>query len=138
MSGLYKVSLNKTPFSEWRIDTFNKLPLSCYYFIGAHDPIYYFEEDYFGNPGNYLSFLVGINNSATYNDLPNTYDPYDRMTWGRIDCEKIKKEDREKMAPNTFIVRNTLLVDVKDENLFKGGPSVWFGPDNIQTRTLNE
>ena len=134
--GLFMVSLNKTPFSEWRIDPYREFPLTCWKYVGAHDPIYYFESEYFGNPGNYLTFLVGVNNSATFDDLPRHGDG-EISGWGKIECEDVNKEDRAKMSPNTFIVQSDSIyfgsvIDLDD------GPSVWFGPNNIQTRTLNE
>lgn len=135
MPTMFSVSLNKTPFSKWLIDGNFRL---CYRFLGAHDPVYYFEESYFGNPGHYLTYLVGINNSAPFEDLPREYedDPLYIGDLGSIDCNRVDQNDRERITPNTFIVRGILL-DIKEEDL-KDGPGVWFGPDNIQLRTLNE
>lgn len=138
MSNLFKVSLNKTPFSEWLIG--KDLPLNCYRFIGAHDPIYYFEEHYFGNPGLYLTYLVGINNSASYDGIPRPEDE-SFVHFGSIDCESTRQKDREEITPNTFIVRSDLFggrIGIKEGDFDEKGPGVWYGPDNIQLRTLNE
>lgn len=140
MSNLFKVSLNKTPFTEWRVDPYREYPLSCYFFLGAHDPIYYFEYEYFGNPGLYHSYLVGVNNSAKFDGLPNSSEG-EMRPWGTADCEKVNQDDRRNMTPNTIIVRNTLMeaeLGIDNEVLGKKGPGVWYGPNNIQLRTFNE
>jgi len=134
MEGLFDVSLNKTVFSEWITDNFFEYPHGCFRYLGAHDPLYYFEKNYFGNPGNYLTHLVGINNSAYYKDIPSADDSGPEISLGWVDCGLIDQADRGSLSPNTFVV---LGMDVKTENLEKG-QGVYFGPSNIQLRTLNE
>lgn len=134
--GLFDVSLNKTVFSEWITDKFFELPLGCYRYLGAHDPLYYFEENYFGNPGDYLTYMVGVNNVASFDGIPSTADdpefPFGQRGW--TNCEIIEQTDRERFTPNTFVV---LGMDVQTEDLEKSA-GVYFGPSNIQLRTLNE
>lgn len=136
IKGLFDVSLNKTVFSEWITDKFFEFPHGCYRFLGAHDPLYYFEKNYFGNPGKYLTYLVGVNNAANFDGIPATTDdpesPFGQMGW--INCEVVEQTDRERLTPNTFVV---LGMDVKTEDLEKSA-GVYFGPSNIQLRTLNE
>ncbi len=132
---LFKVILNKTTFSEW-LSLGNQI-LSCYHFLGAHDPLYYFEEAYFGNPGNYLSYVVGINNSGFFIDIPDIIN-YSPPTLGYINCNQINQDDRKLLSPNTFIVRSSLYSEFFRREDINKDPSIYFGPDNIQVRTLNK
>lgn len=136
IEGLFDVSLNKTVFSEWITDKFFELPHGCFRFLGAHDPLYYFEKNYFGNPGKYLTYLVGINNAAYFDGIPGITDdpesPFGQRGW--TNCEIVEQTDRERLTPNTFVV---LGMDVQTEDLEKS-TGVYFGPSNIQLRTLNE
>lgn len=132
MESLFSVSLNKTPFSEWIID--KKFPQSCFRFLGANDPFYYFEQNYFGRPGDYLTYMVGVNNVALFDGIPGTADDpkgLGQMDW--IDCGIVEQTDREKLTPNTFVV---LGVDIEKD--LKKRSSIFFGPDNIQLQALNE
>lgn len=39
-------------------------PRKCYGFIGNTTPSFYFEEYYYGNPGNYQTYLFGLNDAG--------------------------------------------------------------------------
>ncbi|MBU1327288.1 hypothetical protein KKB64_05120 [Patescibacteria group bacterium] len=134
MEGLFDISLNKTPINELSAKSTNK---ECYRFLGAHDPAYYFEKTYFGNPGNYLTYLVGVSNIAWSNKgIPEYFDEKDPYGgWqGTIDCDKVSENYRTTAFPNTFIVW-TDSIPTNEE----GEPSLsFFGPQHIQVRALNE
>lgn len=134
-TGLFKVILNKTTFSEW-LSSGNQ-PLFCYHFLGAHDPVYYFEEAYFGNPGNYMDYAVGVNNSGFYKAIPDIID-YSPPVLGYIKCDQINQDDRKRLSPNTFIVRSSLYPEFFRKEEINKDPFIYFGPNNIQVRTLNE
>lgn len=132
-----EISLNKTPFSEWLGQASELQPLLCYRFTGAHDPFLYFEQAYFGNPGHYLTYLIGINNSAPpREEIPSIKDGYDFSFSGRIQCDSINEEDRVRMSPNTYIVRGMSFIDVHEAT--ENSPVIFFGPDPVLVRTLNE
>ena len=134
MESLFRVSLNKTPFSEWITDKFFELPQSCFRFLGANDPFYYFEQNYFGRPGEYLSYMVGVNNVARFDGIPGTTDDPEglgQMDW--IDCGIVEQTGRERLTPNTFTVLGR---DIEKDLKQRSG--VFFGPSNIQLQTLNE
>jgi len=128
----FKVILNKTPFSEWIAES----PLTCYRFTGAHEPSYYFEEAYFGNPGHYLTYLVGTNTAGYSSEFIPSGD--DGNYFGRTDCNLISKDDRKNFIPNTFIIRGMSFVAIDIPERMEIGHWTFFGPDQIQVRTLNE
>lgn len=132
-----EISLNKSPFSKWLGRVSESQPLLCYRFAGAHDPFLYFEQAYFGNPGHYLTYLVGINNSAPLHEwIPAIKDGYDFSFSSRIQCDAINEEDRVRMSPNTYIVRGMSFIDVHEAT--ENSPGIFFGPENVLVRTLNE
>lgn len=128
--GLYSVTLNKTPFSEWITD--RDTPMSCYEYITAHDPLLYFEERYWGNPSDYQTILVGSSNAALEFNLPRINQ--DQLSYGRVDCGLVSKEDRGRMTPNTFIVKGTMLPSLPEERK----PGVFFGPNSVQMRPFRK
>lgn len=139
--GLFEVSLNKTTFSDFAPESTNR---ACYRFLGAHTPQNYYEEVFFGNPGHYLTYLIGVSNIAWSNKsipdydepLPEKFNPEKNFPgWnGKVDCNKISDDYRKSASPNTFIVWSTEVL--KDE---KGSPQMaFFGPKYTQVRTLNE
>lgn len=127
-----KILLNKTLFSDW-IDNSNP-NLKCYRFIGANNPAYYFEEVYLGNPGLYQTYWVGNNNAAYMSGLPGLKEGYANKLQGQIDCGNIT--NREVTTFNTFMVWGPFFEIPLNE--LEKNPTLYFGVDNIQTRTLNE
>lgn len=132
-----KVVLNKTPFSEWMPN--QERPLACYRYTSAHTLFLYFEEAYFGNPGHYLTYLVGINSSPPY---PIGIPSGDNGNYGgNTDCKTVDRESRARLSPNTYIVRG-LSFPINISNIMSAGedfePGIFFGPDPVQVRTLNE
>ena len=135
LSGQFKVTLNKSTLADYLPD--NEQPLTCYRFLGAHDPVYYFEDNFYGNPGNYLHYLVGVWQGSipdTENYYPNIEKGKIDMSWqGSIDCKFINKEQRNKTVPNSYIVWS-----VPAYANIKTPPIEYFGPNSIQVRTLQD
>ncbi len=145
---LFKVSLNKTPFSEYLSSSEDRYhPQVCFQFVGAHTPIYYFEKSYFGNPGNYLYYLVGLSDIAWPGEIPAVIEEVietptglvGEWWWGPGNCKNVNQEDRERLAPNTFIVWTSTLDSLYTELRMPSESMLeFFGPSYTQVRTLNE
>lgn len=130
-----KVSLNKTSFND---AFYGKEPLACYRFLGAHTPVYYFEEGYFGNPGKYLTYYIGHTDSGwSEGGLPGlteSTDPSKDIYDGSFDCNLVNKEDRMKLKPNIYAVQYGDLGLKAGEDI----PMEFFGPQYILVRTLRD
>jgi len=131
ISNHLNITLNETPYSQ--ID-----PQSCYRYMGAHDPVLYFEINYEGNIGNYLTYLIGTNNAGVDGYIIPEVNMEgvklkDGEAYGEgiIDCNIILEKDRNILTPNTFVMINNKI-------MFKDSiPKIYFGVDNIQTRLIN-
>lgn len=110
--GLVKFKLGETTFSEIEKNPSNNE--KCYGFTsGATASSYYFEEYYRGNPGNYLTYLYGVNDSGYNNQLdkPNGLffvgSPENFQNNGGIyECNKIPgnhSKYRAAQAINTYM-----------------------------------
>jgi hypothetical protein len=94
-------------------DTFNDMgitkPLACYGFMGNTSSSYYFELFEFGRAGNYLSYLIGINDSGYVKD--NVLQGSSLIAESKviedgihsIDCATVPQEARNSVY-NTFII----------------------------------
>jgi uncharacterized protein YxeA len=127
-----EVTLNKTKFSEWF--KWDRTRNSCFWLIGAHPPNYYFEKEYLGNPGKYLTYWVGINSAGNYQEIP--MPTLENPKSGYTDCQNINNEMRKNSSPNTFMVWAPF-VDFEQNELLKN-PDKHFGAHYTKVRTLNE
>jgi hypothetical protein len=113
-------------------------PSSCYSFLsGGTAPSYYFEQYYFGNPGNYQNYLYGYNeagytNPNNFNNFP-TQEKYINEKIFEIDCTKTKIENRQKFVINTLMVVAPF-VEIKDLEI--DFQDRYFGVNPIQVRLL--
>lgn len=128
MSGMFKVQLNETVFNDWLVTDYR--PMWCYHFMGAHDPILYFEQNFFGNPGLYQSYSVGISNSGNISGIPSLIPEGGDILGGlgEVRCTQISADDRKHLTPNTFVVSNGRSDD-KWLNL---------GANSLETRLLKD
>ncbi len=117
-----QIRLGKTKFAE--IESFAK-PGGIVSSLGARR-IHYYEDYYFGNPGNYQTFIFGIND-AGYLDHGHPPTPY-QPALSVKDAEV--KEFRERSVINTYTITAPLL-SAKD-----AGGGFWFGPDYDQVRIV--
>ncbi|MEK7525877.1 MAG: ETEC_3214 domain-containing protein [Patescibacteria group bacterium] len=129
--GVIEAILNKTTFSEIKESENYKV---CYRFQGANTPQYYFEESFFGNAGNYLTYLVGISDAGSPVQRIPDYDSKDMSDgWqGEVDCSRINKEQRDEKQVNTFITWSPEVKTKYQSNI----PIRFFGPNLTQVRLL--
>ena len=118
-----EIVLNKTNFGS--MPEYFQSPNYCYHYIGNTSPSYYFQGYYFGNPGNYQTYLFGINDSAPHDDFPTS------KVWGTENCEDIDMETVRSIRPNTYVVVSGNIDDYPLD-------SALFGARSTQVRLLNE
>lgn len=129
MSGTFKARLNETNFNDWLLTEYR--PQSCYHFMGAHDPILYFEESFFGNTGLYQTYGVGITNAGNISGIPSLIPEGGDILGGlgEVRCTQISPDDRKSLTPNTFVVIGKRISDDKWLNL---------GANPLETRLLKD
>jgi len=92
----HKITLGKTHFSD-----FPYSPENIFAYLGARR-LYYHEEYYFGNPGDYQSYFIGVNDSG-YVDI--NYDNFDFSLKDEINPDdKNVANFRKRSTINTILV----------------------------------
>lgn len=129
LSDKNEIILNQTNFYTIRSE-FEPL-LVCHYFVGNTSPTYYFEQYYFGNPGLYQTYLLGINDAGQIKlDIPlNDGGEYMIAENNTIDCNSASEDSLKNSTPNTYMVLN----GIEPANI-----PFSFGVNRMQVRTLNE
>ena len=118
-----KIRLGRTRFAE--LESFAK-PQSITSNIAARR-FYYYEEYYFGNPGKYQTFLLGIGDAGyCHRDHPGI-----PVVCGEAIGNSAVREFRQNAVINTYAVSAPLLI-AKD--LLKG---FWFGANRDQVRVVD-
>lgn len=125
-----QIAIGEKSFTDLATEiTDGNQPDSCYYNLGNTATSYFFESFYFGNPGYYQTYLIGINSSAIYKngqfpDTDNRLNPT---------CADMKAESLSASYPNSYLVLNA---DMSIEDYPFDEFSL--GPNAVQVRTLHE
>lgn len=120
----FNITLGKTHFSD-----FPHSPEDIIAYLGARR-LYYHEEYYFGNPGEYQSYFIGVNDSG-YVDINN--DSLAFFNNDRIDTDdETVANFRKSSTVNTFLI--TFPFGVFESALRK----YLIGPDFDQVRVISD
>jgi len=141
--GTVKTLLGKSTFAD--LNKNSSSPIVCYGFLGNTTPSFYFEQYAYGNPGNYQTYLYGINDAGYWNwqELNSSYtegkiiekDIFSQTKETGIpvdlyDCNSIPQQFRSKAIINTYIVVSP--------NTSVGKLKFHFGVNRIQVRLIRE
>jgi hypothetical protein len=120
----HKINLGKTHFSD-----FPYSPENIFAYLGARR-LYYHEEYYFGNPGDYQSYFIGVNDSG-YVDI--NYDSFDFSLKDEINPDdKSVANFRKSSTINTFLVTFPMGFDKPALRKYL------IGPDLDQVRVISD
>jgi len=124
------VTLGKTKFKELpdvRVDNIVS-------YLGAHD-FYYHEAYYFGNPGNYQTFIFTLNESG-YAGIEEELEFYTFIPPSKDFKEKILISDPEIQEFRNEAIINTFTVSSPGKFFGESLNNFRFGPDYNQIRIL--
>jgi len=121
----YNIVLGKTHFSD-----IPSSPENIFSYLGARR-LYYHEEYYFGNPGNYQSYFMGVNDSGNINIDYNNLEFFGEKNINYED--KAVSQFRKNSIINTF-AKTSPFTGFNNDKFRK----YLVGPDLDQVRVISE
>ncbi len=120
----FNITLGKTHFSD-----FPYSPENIFAYLGARR-LYYHEEYYFGNPGEYQSYFIGVNDSGFVNINDDSLDFFNK--------DEINTDDKSVANFRKSSTINTFLVTFPMGGFESALRKYLIGPDLDQVRVISD